>query len=76
MEYARGQAVLANNVTDMTIENCTNATLSGCDIYDVGCNAAIVSGGEIQSLSAGNIIVQNNTLHRFARVSRTERVGE
>jgi parallel beta-helix repeat protein len=89
LEYAQGQALLAHNVSNVTIENCTisnagtngvelsgsGSTLSGCDIYDVGCSAVHVDGGDIPSLTSGNLTIHNNTLHRFARVSRTLRVG-
>ena len=89
MEYAMGAALVAINISDVQIDNCTisnsgtdgirfegrNSTLSGCDVYDVGCNAIVMSGGDIPSLTPGNLLIFNNTLHRFARVSRTVRVG-
>lgn len=89
MEYAMGEALVAINISDVVIENCTisnsgtdgirfdgrNSTLSGCHVYDVGCNAIRMNGGDIPSLTHGNLTVHNNTLHRFARVSRTVRVG-
>jgi hypothetical protein len=84
-----GAALVAINISDVQIDNCTisnsgtdgirfegrNSTLSGCDVYDVGCNAIVMSGGDIPSLTPGNLLIFNNTLHRFARVSRTVRVG-
>lgn len=89
LEYAMGVALSAKNVTSVTIDNCTisnsgtdgihftgkNATLSGSEIVDIGCNAVVVSGGDIHSLTPGHMLVHNNSLHRFGRVSRTVRVG-
>lgn len=52
-----------------------NSTIANSDIYDVGCNAVKMDGGNIPSLTAANLLVHNNTLHRFARVTRTRSVG-
>jgi hypothetical protein len=85
LEYAMGTALSARNISDVTVDNCTisnsgtdgvqlqgrNSTLSGCEIFDVGCNAVVMAGGDIPSLTPGNLLVHNNSLHRFARVSRT-----
>ena len=47
----------------------------GSHIYDVGCNAIQMSGGDVPSLTPGHMRVHNNSLHRFARVTRTRSVG-
>ena len=87
--YAMGAAVVAQNVTNVALNNCTisssgtdgvvlngsNSTISGCRVSDTGCNAVKIVGGDIPSLSSGHLRVHNNSLHRFARVSRTRGVG-
>ena len=90
LEYAMDSAVSAQNVTNVKIENCsisnsgtdgiellnaTGTTVSGCHVFDTGCNALKMDGGDIPSLTAGNLLVHNNSLHRFARVTRTRSVG-
>jgi parallel beta-helix repeat protein len=89
LEYAVGAAVSAEGVVNITISNCTisncgtdgillngsNATVTGCHIYDTGCNAVNMNSGDIPSLTRGNTALHSNTLHRFARVTRTRAVG-
>ena len=73
----------------MTIDNCTLANsgthgveltgshsiVSNSDIYDVGCDGVSVSGGDTVKLVSANLSVHKNTIHAFARVSRTIRPG-
>ena len=88
-EYSQGSAVQALNVTRVTVANCTvanagtqgvnitgaSSTLSFSTIHSAGCEGVSFNGGDTVSLTRGNISIQNNTITRFARVSRTIRPG-
>jgi len=53
----------------------SDSSIKDSDVYDVGCDGVAVSGGDPVKLTPSNLFIHNNTIHRFARVSRTIRVG-
>ena len=91
LEHAVGSALWigGDSTTGVTIDNCTlansgthgaeltgsHSTVSNSDIYDVGCDGVSVSGGDTVKLVSANLSVVKNTIHAFARVSRTIRPG-
>ena len=91
LEHAVGSALWigGDSTTGVTIDNCTlansgthgaeltgsHSTVSNSDIYDVGCDGVSVSGGDTVKLVSANLSVVKNTIHEFARVSRTIRPG-
>jgi hypothetical protein len=88
-EYAMGSALLAANVTDVRIENCTlansgthgvnltgvNSSVERSEVLNVGCDGVWMRGGDAVSLTAGRLNVSANSIHDYARVSRTVRPG-
>ena len=89
-EHAMGSALwVGGGATGVIIENCTmansgvhgvelrgsNSSVVGSHVFDVGCDGVAVSGGDSVTLTPANLTVHNNTIHDFARVSRTIRPG-
>jgi hypothetical protein len=86
---AVGPALAADNVSNVVVENCTvgnagtvgvqlsgtNSTFATSTVYGAGCSAVSMAGGDAVTLSRGNLLVTNNSIHSFGRVSRTLRVG-
>jgi len=90
LEYAMGAALTAINVSGVTVDNCTlansgtsgaeliassNSSIVGSEVYGVGCNGVTVSGGDPILLVPSGLLVRNNSIHAFSRVSRTIRPG-
>jgi hypothetical protein len=90
LEHAVSSALWIREVTGVTIHNCTlansgthgveltkssDSAISHSNVYDVGCDGVAVNGGDPIKLISANLNVHNNTIHAFARVSRTIRPG-
>lgn len=89
LEACRGNAVDANDVTDVWIEDCTirntgdyAVNLTGvesgvrrCDIYATGSGGVWLSGGDRATLSPGNLRVEDNDIHHFSRWHRAYKPG-
>jgi hypothetical protein len=87
--FAMGAALSAANVRRLTVDNCTlansgtagaeltghHSTISGGRVFGVGCDGLSVSGGDAVGLVRSELSVHSNTIHSFARVSRTIRPG-
>ncbi len=86
-QSARGDALTVRggqhvSIANSVIRNIGNrgAVISGQDngltdmlIEDVGEGGVVLSGGDRQTLTPANLYVENSTIRRFARVSRTYR---
>lgn len=89
IRHARGNGVLALNVSNVRMENCTVSghgqhgvvivgTHSGVEhsrIYSVGCSGVRVAGGDAHSLSAGHSFVFRNAIFDMALHKRTYSPG-
>ena len=90
LEHGVGSALWVDGVTAVTIDNCTLAnsgthgveltrssasTISDSDVCYTGCDGVSVNSGDAVKLISANVTVHNNTIHDFARVSRTIRPG-
>jgi hypothetical protein len=90
LEHAVGSALwVGGDSTGVAVDNCTlansgthgvelfgsHSTVGNSDIYDVGCDGVSVNGGDTVKLVSANLSVHKNTIHEFARVSRTIRPG-
>ncbi len=53
----------------------TNCTVYGCDIYDIGCRAIAIQSGDTKTLTPGNVVIENNNIHRFAQKIKTYEPG-
>ena len=45
----------------------TNHKILSCDVYDTGCGAIMLSGGDKKTLTAGNNVVENCKIHDYNR---------
>ena len=87
--FARGTAFTSTNSINVTVQKSTSAlhghtafdlegaqvTLRDSNIFGTGCRATSIVGGNFMTLAkSGNLIV-NNTIHSFARNTRTYNPG-
>jgi hypothetical protein len=85
-----GVGVRAENVSGVSVRNCTVARhgqqgvfmagatasgVTGCAVHSVGCAAIRAHGGEGSSLSRGGLSVTGNAVSRFALWKRTYEAG-
>ncbi len=89
LEACRGNAVEADDVTDVWIEDCTirntgdyAVSLTGmesgvrrCDIHGTGSGGIWLSGGDRATLTPGNLRVEDNEIHHFSRWHRAYKPG-
>jgi parallel beta-helix repeat protein len=89
LEYSRRDGLVAFNVSDVHIVNCTIAnigangiSITGQDcsvrnstVRDVGCAAVTVSGGDIKTLTSSGLFVENNDIGHYGRISRSKSPG-
>ena len=87
--YARGTGLQLSGAVNATVRSCTSANHghSGIDlygsgimmrdshVYDTGCEATSVGGGDLNTLTPSGNVVTNNSVHHFARVTRTYNPG-
>ena len=85
IEHTRGPAVTAQGVQNVTLANCTvaNTGTSGvelngtssiiqdCEVFGTGGAGLVVSGGMHRSLQRGDLLVEGNRIHHYARIHRT-----
>lgn len=86
--YARGVG-LALTAENTTVSGCSSSlhgqngiNLGGSNIvlrdslsYGTGCHATSISGGDLKTLTRSNNLLLNNTVHSFARITRTYEPG-
>lgn len=86
----KGVGILADNVTGVTIHNCTiflhgqqgislirssDSVISNCTVFSTGCAGIRAHGGDATSLTPGNLFVHGNFITDFARWKRTYQAG-
>lgn len=88
MYFARGLALQLNG-DHVTVSGCTSAlhghsgielsgasmTMRDSTVYGTGCQATSMSGGNLATLTPSGNAVINNTVHSFARITRTYNPG-
>lgn len=68
--------LLANaGQTGVSLDDTTNSVVSNSEVYGTGDGCVGVSAGNRFTLSPGNNLVFNNTLHDYARLDRTYQPG-
>ena len=86
--YARGVG-LALTAENVTVSGCSSSlhgqngiNLDGSNLvlrdslsYGTGCHATSISGGDFKTLTRSNNLLLNNTVHSFARITRTYQPG-
>ena len=89
IRHARGNGVLALNVTNVRVEHCTisghgqhgvvivgnHSGVEHSDIYSVGCSGVRVAGGVARSLTHGKSYVSYNRIFDFALHKRSYSPG-
>ena len=89
IRHARGNGVLALNVSNVRVENCTvsahgqhgvvivgdGSGVTDSSVYSVGCSGVRVAGGDAHSLTPGRSFVKKNTIFDFALWKRTYSPG-
>ena len=87
--YARSTGLAASSAVNVTVRGCTSAlhghtgieldgvglTLRDSSVSETGCRATSVSGGDLATLTRSNNVVANNSMTRFARITRTYNPG-
>ena len=87
--YARGTGLTLLGAVNATVSGCTSANhgrtgieLYGAGIvlrdslvYGTGCEGTSVAGGDLATLTPSLNLVVNNSVHHFARVTRTYNPG-
>ena len=85
VEHTRGPAVTAQDVQNITLANCTvantgtsgvelngtSSTIQDCEVFGTGGAGLVVSGGKHRSLQRGDLLVEGNRIHHYARIHRT-----
>ena len=85
VEHTRGPAVTAQDVQNITLANCTvantgtsgvelngtSSTIQDCEVFGTGGAGLVVSGGMHRSLQRGDLLVEGNRIHHYARIHRT-----
>lgn len=89
-EACRERALVFRNSTAVTVAACTfrhigstcvdmdggsQSKVIGCDLYDLGEGGIRVTGGDYQTLTPGNHLIENNHIHHFGRIVGTYRPG-
>jgi len=78
-----------DNVTDSTVRDCNVGLTGGTALYamgerlklinntavDIGCIGFSVHGGSVESLTSGQILVENNRIESFSQWKRTYQPG-
>ena len=89
IRHARGNGVLALNVSNVRVDNCTvsahgqhgivivgnESGIERSSVYSVGCSGVRVAGGDAHSLTPGRSFVRANTIFDFALHKRTYSPG-
>ena len=89
IRHARGNGVLALNVSNVRVENCTvsahgqhgvvivgdGSGVTDSSVSSVGCSGVRVAGGDAHSLTPGRSFVKKNTIFDFALWKRTYSPG-
>jgi hypothetical protein len=89
LEMCRGTAIQANNVANVRIVGCTirntgssavwlagrDSRVIGCDMYGLADSGIALSGGDRKTLTAGNLVAENNHIHHYGRVNRMYKAG-
>ena len=89
IRHARGNGVLALNVSNVRVDNCTvsahgqhgivivgnESGVERSSVYSVGCSGVRVAGGDAHSLTPGRSFVRANTIFDFALHKRTYSPG-
>ena len=84
-EETRGHGIFSNGGDNITIENCvirnigngavvintTDSKVTNSEIFAIGGTAVRVNAGNNESLTAGNVVIENNKIHDFGRIFRT-----
>lgn len=87
--YTRGNALTANDVSDLKLLNCTVAhtssnaftltgnriTVDGCHIYDTMSGGISITGGDKRTLASAQSVIQNCEIHDINQNGRTHRYG-
>eukprot|EP00051_Salpingoeca_urceolata_P032787 m.17437 g.17437 ORF g.17437 m.17437 type:complete len:750 (-) comp5452_c0_seq2:173-2422(-) len=87
--YSREIGLLAPNVNDVQVVNCVvhghgqdgiqligaNSAVTSSHVYSTGCAGIRVIGGDIFTLTPGNMSATENTIHDFAQFTRTYQPG-
>ena len=85
VEHTRGPAVTAQGVQNVTLANCTvantgtsgvelngtSSTIQDCEVFGTGGAGLVVSGGLHRTLQRGDLLVEGNRIHHYARIHRT-----
>ena len=85
VEHTRGPAVTAQDVQNITLANCTvantgtsgvelngtSSTIQDCEVFGTGGAGLVVSGGLHRTLQRGDLLVEGNRIHHYARIHRT-----
>jgi hypothetical protein len=89
IRHARGNGVLALNVTNVRVEGCSisghgqhgvvivgsHSGVEQSDIFSVGCSGVRVAGGDARSLTHGHSFARHNTITDFALHKRAYSPG-
>ena len=70
-----GLVVHAHGTNGIEMGDAANSTITNSEVYDVGCTGLRATGGEAATLRAGNLRVENNSVHHYAKWKRSYQPG-
>lgn len=70
-----GLVVHAHGTNGIEMGDAANSTVTNSQVYDVGCTGMRATGGDAATLRAGNLRVENNSVHHYAKWKRSYQPG-